>query len=958
MMIKQTFSILLKPLLHSNVFYLCFLLMIQSISLSVSAAQVDLKGVRTWPSPDNTRVVFDLSNKPQYETHYLKNPDRLVIDLTGTVNKTNLKTIKNKGKLITDIRESKTAKANTFRLVIDLKEASKAKIFSLPPAKPYGHRLVIDLPTITTRVPNQISATPNGRNIIIAIDAGHGGDDPGALGKYSYEKKVTLQIAKRLKTVIDSQRGMQAFLIRTGDYFVNLNKRSEIARKGKADFLVSIHADGFTSSRPKGASVWVLSNRRATTELGRWMERNEAQSELLGGAGDLIQDSDSVPFLNKMLLDMSMGNTMGVGFNIGSLVTNELSKITTMHKKEPVHASLAVLKSPDIPSILVEAGFITNRTEERLLNQAEFQSKIANAVFKGIYKHFSHSPPQGSLFAQKKRAIKHTVRSGESLAVLSTRYSVSSAKLKDFNHLKSSSLRIGQVLSIPDGYHVVADKPEVRTVQAAPIQKASIHKVKRGESLSIIANKYNQSVAQLVAHNNLRKTSLVVGQEIKIPGSGKSVSFVQVKPQVKPEQTHIVKSGEALSLIAREYNQSTADLVAYNNLKKTTVYVGQKIKIPGGATQISPAPVPKVVQKPIVHTVKAGDALSLHTVKAGDALSLIAHQYNQTTEDLVAYNNLKKTTVYVGQKIKIPGETTQTSSSQNKPAVAPAANVVQKPTVHTVKPGEALSIIAREYNQSTAELVAFNNLKKTTVYIGQKIKIPGGSVQNKPVVRQPVQKPVIHQVKSGESLSVIASRYNTSTSTLKSYNNLKTTSLKVGQKIKIPGTGSVDKNTVEKVVKVSRPTRHKVKSGESLSVIAQKYDLTSKQLKAYNKLSSSRLLVGQTVNIPSENYVVPIRPSTHTVSSGQSLSVIAQKYDITTQSLKQFNNLRSSSLKVGQKLKIPSKNFKITKHKVSSGESLSVIAKRYGTTTSAIMSTNKLRSKSLSIGQVLTIPVS
>ena len=947
MMIKQTFSILLKPLLHSNVFYLCFLLMIQSISLSVSAAQVDLKGVRTWPSPDNTRVVFDLSNKPQYETHYLKNPDRLVIDLTGTVNKTNLKTIKNKGKLITDIRESKTAKANTFRLVIDLKEASKAKIFSLPPAKPYGHRLVIDLPTITTRVPNQISATPNGRNIIIAIDAGHGGDDPGALGKYSYEKKVTLQIAKRLKTVIDSQRGMQAFLIRTGDYFVNLNKRSEIARKGKADFLVSIHADGFTSSRPKGASVWVLSNRRATTELGRWMERNEAQSELLGGAGDLIQDSDSVPFLNKMLLDMSMGNTMGVGFNIGSLVTNELSKITTMHKKEPVHASLAVLKSPDIPSILVEAGFITNRTEERLLNQAEFQSKIANAVFKGIYKHFSHSPPQGSLFAQKKRAIKHTVRSGESLAVLSTRYSVSSAKLKDFNHLKSSSLRIGQVLSIPDGYHVVADKPEVRTVQAAPIQKASIHKVKRGESLSIIANKYNQSVAQLVAHNNLRKTSLVVGQEIKIPGSGKSVSFVQVKPQVKPEQTHIVKSGEALSLIAREYNQSTADLVAYNNLKKTTVYVGQKIKIPGGATQISPAPVPKVVQKPIVHTVKAGDVLSL-----------IAHQYNQTTEDLVAYNNLKKTTVYVGQKIKIPGETTQTSSSQNKPAVAPAANVVQKPTVHTVKPGEALSIIAREYNQSTAELVAFNNLKKTTVYIGQKIKIPGGSVQNKPVVRQPVQKPVIHQVKSGESLSVIASRYNTSTSTLKSYNNLKTTSLKVGQKIKIPGTGSVDKNTVEKVVKVSRPTRHKVKSGESLSVIAQKYDLTSKQLKAYNKLSSSRLLVGQTVNIPSENYVVPIRPSTHTVSSGQSLSVIAQKYDITTQSLKQFNNLRSSSLKVGQKLKIPSKNFKITKHKVSSGESLSVIAKRYGTTTSAIMSTNKLRSKSLSIGQVLTIPVS
>ena len=952
MMIKQTFTILLKRLSHARVLFLCSLLMIQSISLSVSAAQTELKGVRTWPSPDNTRVVFDLSNKPQYQTHYLTNPDRLVIDLTGTINKANLKTIKNKGKLISNIRESKTSKANTFRLVIDLKEVSKAKIFSLPPAKPYGHRLVIDLPTIATKVPNQISATPNGRNIIVAIDAGHGGDDPGALGKYSYEKKVTLEIAKRLKNVIDAQRGMQAFLIRTGDYFVNLNKRSEIARKGKADFLVSIHADGFTSSRPKGASVWVLSNRRATTELGRWMERNEAQSELLGGAGDLIQDSDSVPFLNKMLLDMSMGNTMGVGFNIGSLVTNELSKVTTMHKKEPVHASLAVLKSPDIPSILVEAGFITNRTEERLLNQAEFQNKIANAVFKGIYTHFSEKPPQGSLFAQKKRAIKHTVRSGESLSVLSRRYSVSSAKLKDFNHLKSSSLRIGQVLSIPENYHVIEDKPEASSQQAAAtIQQATTHIVKRGESLSIIANKYNQSIAGLVAHNKLQKTSLRVGQKIKIPGSNEVSSLVQ--QAVQKERTHIVKAGEALSLIARQYNQSTADLVAYNNLKKTTLYVGQKIKIPGGVAQSTtissePKVVERVVQKPIVHTVKSGEALSL-----------IARQYNQSTADLVAYNNLKKTTLYVGQKIKIPGGVAQSTTILSEPKVV--ERVVQKPIVHTVKRGEALSLIAREYNQSTADLVAYNSLKKTTLYVGQKINIPGGKVQSSvspKVVKKVVKEPIVHTVKPGEALSLIAREYNQSTADLVAYNNLKKTSLYVGQKIKIPGESSVNVNTVKKAVKAPEPTHHKVKSGESLSVIAKRYGRTAKQFQAYNNLSSSRLLVGQTLKIPSSNYIVPTRPASHTVSSGQSLSVIANKYNITTQQLKQFNNLRSNSLKVGQKLKIPSTNFVRKKHKVRSGESLSVIAKRYGTTTSAIISTNKLRSKSLAIGQVLTIPVS
>ena len=323
---------------------------------------------------------------------------------------------------------------------------------------------------------------------------------------------MTLEIAKRLKRKIDAQRGMQAFLVRTGDYFVNLNKRSDIARKGKADFLVSIHADGFTSSQPRGASVWVLSNRRATTELGRWMEKHEAHSELLGGAGDIIQDSDSVPFLNKMLLDMSMGNTMGVGFTIGSLVTKELSRVTYMHKKQPVHASLAVLKSPDIPSILVEAGFITNPTEERLLSQADFQNKISTAVYKGIYKHFSEKPPQGTLFAQKKTAIKHTVRSGESLSILARRYSVTSQKLKSFNHLKSNTLNVGQVLSIPENYRVVKEaQPEPRVVsrptQSTSDQKASVHVVARGESLSLIAQRYNQTTAQLKSYNNLRSTT-------------------------------------------------------------------------------------------------------------------------------------------------------------------------------------------------------------------------------------------------------------------------------------------------------------------------------------------------------------------------------------------------------------------------------------------------------------------
>jgi len=936
--------------LTSVLCFLCFVFILQSISFNAFAAQKnELKGVRTWPSPDNTRIVLDLAQKPDYETHYLTHPDRLVVDLKNTNNKANLKKISNKGVLIKNIRESASGESGTFRLVVDLKKASKAKIFSLRPAKPYGHRLVIDLPTIIAKVPKSIAAAPvpNGRDIIIAVDAGHGGDDPGALGKYTYEKKVTLQIAKRLKAKIDAQKGMQAFLIRTGDYFVNLNKRSEIARKGKADFLVSIHADGFTSSQPRGASVWVLSNRRATTELGRWMEKHEAHSELLGGAGDIIQGSDSVPFLNKMLLDMSMGNTMGVGYTIGDLVTTELSKVTKMHKKKPVHASLAVLKSPDIPSILVEAGFITNRTEERLLNQAEFQNKIANAVYKGIYKHFNGKPPQGSLFAQKKRAIKHTVRSGESLSVLARRYSVTSNELKSFNHLKSNLLRIGQVLSIPPNYQV-ATNDQTSQQNAAPVRrKAQTHVVKRGESLSVIAAKYQQSTKTLAEYNQLRSTTLAIGQKIKIPGDiqtkvasniPKSVPKVVTKRVLQKEQLHRVKRGESLSVIASQYDKSIAQLMSYNKLQRSSLQVGQKIKIPGVYVEVA-------VTAPSKQTsiVKAPD---VHIVQRGESLSVIASQYNKSIAEIKDYNDLKTTTLFVGQQLKLVEQRKPVLASAKRKQSAEKKKVIKAQT-HKVQRGESLSAIAQKYASTTAQLKQYNNLKSTSLLIGQKIKIPGNQQQ---VTKKP---DLVYRVKSGDSLSVIASRYDMSTKALQDYNQLKSSRLRVGQQVKVPAM-----MTTVAVKKVVTPTQHKVSSGESLSVIAEKYGRTSKQFEAYNNLSSSRLLVGQVLKIPNADYVVPSVPESHKVKSGESLSVIAYQYGTTSEQLKLYNKLRSSTLFVGQVLKIPAQKVQQTEHKVRSGESLSVIAQRYGTTTTAIKSTNNLRSNSLAVGQVLTIPIS
>jgi len=813
----------MKSLAHCFIRYLFLLALCTAglLTLANAAQSNQLKGIRAWPSPDNTRVVLDLASKPKYNVHYLKHPDRLVLDLKSTSSKVNLKKIVNNGPLVKNLRESASGQKNTFRLVIDLKRASKAKVFSLAPAKPYGHRLVIDLPhsakkkVVTPKKQQAIPAT--GRDIMIAIDAGHGGDDPGALGKYTYEKKVTLEIAKRLRNKINQQKGMHAFLIRTGDYFVNLNKRTAIARKHKADFLVSIHADGFTSSRPHGASVWVLSNRRATTELGRWMEKHEVHSELLGGAGDLIEDSSSVPFLTEMFLDMSMGNAMDVGYNIGDLVVKELKQVTKLHKKKPVHASLAVLKSPDIPSILVEAGFITNRAEEKLLNKPSHQNKIANAVFTGIYKHFLESPPQGTLFAQKKRAIQHTVRSGESLSGLAVRYSISAANLKAYNNLKSSSLRIGQVIKIPANYQLVLKRDPVRqstvSFQKERVQKERIHKVTRGESLSLIAKRYATTSKKLKSYNKLRSTSLAIGQKIKIPGNYAAVvqrpkTYSRREKPAKP-LVHQVKRGESLSLIAQRYATTTNKLKAYNSLRSTSLAVGQKIKIPGSRAG--------VVQRT---AIKA----RTHKVKRGESLSVIAQRYGKTSRELQSYNKLRSTSLMVGQKIKIPGS---------------HADVVQRTAIkartHKVKRGESLSVIAQRYGKTSRELQTYNKLRSTSLMVGQKIKIPG--YQENRNARTVNAKPIIHKVKRGESLSVIAKRYGSSTSTLKKYNKLRSTSLAVGQKIRIPTA-------------VAQLKKHKVRSGESLSVIANRYGTTTSALKSFNKLHSSLLAVGQVLTIP------------------------------------------------------------------------------------------------------------
>ena len=446
--------------LHKGFAYITLIAVCSLLCSTLTYGANKIDGVRIWTSPDNTRVVVDMAEAPEFTYFPLSNPQRLVIDIADVKQRFDFSKVASDSPIVKRIRHSTPKNNRSQRLVFDLHRSAESSIFALPPTEPYGNRLVIDFshsgvvqrqadtsqPTIT----HHADETPL-RDIIVAVDAGHGGDDPGSIGSAgTYEKHVVLAIAKQLAKKINAEPGMRAVLVRTGDYYVKHEKRTDIARKAGADLFVSIHADAFTSPQPHGGSVWLLSTRRANTELGRWLEKKEKHSELLGGAAEIIQDTDSEKYLTQALLDMSMDRSIAIGWDLANEVIREMGKITHMHKKKPQSASLAVLTSPDIPSILVETGFISNPREEKNLNWAKHRERLADAVFTAIKRHFGRMPPDGTLWAKARLDnLQHKVQRGESLSLLAQRYNVSVDKIKMANNLNSDMLRIGQVLNIP-----------------------------------------------------------------------------------------------------------------------------------------------------------------------------------------------------------------------------------------------------------------------------------------------------------------------------------------------------------------------------------------------------------------------------------------------------------------------------------------------------------------------------
>ena len=421
------------------------------------AGAIDFQDVRVWAAPDQTRVVFDTSGAVTHNVFSLQNPDRLVIDVPAAQASKALQTGGKAGGLVKGVRTARN-KDNTLRIVLDLKQSAKPRTFSLKPNGQYGHRLVIDLYEAgetksagkaagkKTVVKKTVVNKPAGlRDLVIAIDAGHGGDDPGAIGRRgTREKTVVLAIARELAALIRKEPGMRPVLIREGDYYVGLRQRINKARKENADLFISIHADGFRSQQARGSSVFVLSRRGASSEMGRWLEAKENSADLAGGVS--LDDKDDL--LAEVLLDLSQSATIEASHEVASNMLGGLKRLGKMHKSSVQRAGFVVLKSPDIPSILIETAFISNPQEENKLRDKRHQKKLAKAMLSGIRDYFGNNPPPGTHMATLA-ARKYKVKSGDTLSQIASVHQVSLSSLRGYNSLKTDRLRVGDTLRIP-----------------------------------------------------------------------------------------------------------------------------------------------------------------------------------------------------------------------------------------------------------------------------------------------------------------------------------------------------------------------------------------------------------------------------------------------------------------------------------------------------------------------------
>jgi N-acetylmuramoyl-L-alanine amidase len=418
------------------------------------AGSVTIDSVRIRPSPERTRIVFDLSAPVEHKVFSLTNPRRLVIDIDDVNLQQAFDGLDLQGTPISAMR-SAGRNGKDLRVVLDLSDQVKPRSFVLRPILQYGDRLVVDLYTADQQVSPIVQKADRlsrqMREVVIAVDAGHGGDDPGAIGPGKlYEKDVVLAIATKLARMFNDEPGFKAAMTREGDYYLAHRKRTDIARQAQADVFLSIHADAFKTPSARGASVYVISQKGATSETARWLAEKENRADLIGGVG--LDDKDDL--LAGVLLDLTMTHSLAASLDMGQSVLNFIKPVNDLHKKQVEQAAFLVLKSPDIPSLLVETGFISNPAEAAKLRTRFHQERMAKAIFSGVKSYLTAHPPTGTFLAWKgqdgsKKMATYTIVSGDTLSGIANRHRVTAEQLKSFNGLMNDRIKIGQLLKIP-----------------------------------------------------------------------------------------------------------------------------------------------------------------------------------------------------------------------------------------------------------------------------------------------------------------------------------------------------------------------------------------------------------------------------------------------------------------------------------------------------------------------------
>lgn len=497
----------------SKVIRQVLVLLLGSSGIGLQAAEV--VDLRMWRAPDHTRLVLDLSDAVEYSSFLLEDPHRFVVDIKSSFTDLSFSGLDFSDSPISGIR-SGVRNGESLRIVLDLTSAVEPETFSLAPNSEFGERLVLDLYDKTGSQQSQSANLPENRtgsearrDIVVAISAGHGGEDPGSIGYDGRikEKNVTLAISQALYERLEKLPGYKPVMIREGDYYVELKRRPEIARRNRADLFVAIHADWYRNSRARGVTVYALSGDRADRENSARVAEKENSADLLGGVGGDLALRELDDDVALTLVSLQMAWSMEQSLMAGTSILDSLAGVTRIRKTKVQQASLQVLNSPDIPSILIETGYLTNPEEAQRLSNRNFQERMALAIADGVANYFYEAPPDGTLVAwQKANGViptSYTVRRGDTLSEIAEQFSLSVTELKSINGLQGNTIQVGQVLELP----------------GSDSSLTSEHKIQRGETLSEIAQFYRVSLADLRAANNLRGDRILIGQTLIIPSA-------------------------------------------------------------------------------------------------------------------------------------------------------------------------------------------------------------------------------------------------------------------------------------------------------------------------------------------------------------------------------------------------------------------------------------------------------